>query len=194
MKWIRALWLKTRKWGALLAAVLMITGCGVKSQPTISAIPLSVTPTSATGGAYLATSTSAPTVTAALEITRAATELAPKPSPTIECENGLTFVSDLTVPDGTRIARGVEIDKRWQVKNSGSCNWGENYSLLLIAGPDLGGAVKQALIPARAGAEVMIRLLLTAPVIPGSYTSAWQAHDPAGEPFGDVIYLQIQVN
>jgi hypothetical protein len=115
-------------------------------------------------------------------------------SPTPDCSDGLEFVADLTVPDGTNIARGVEVDKRWQVKNTGSCNWNSRYSLVLVAGPELGLPLEQALYPARAGAEALIRLLLTSPVIPGLYISAWQAKDPSGEPFGDVIYVEFQVN
>jgi hypothetical protein len=29
--------------------------------------------------------------------------------------------------------------------------------------------------------------------VPGEYRSAWQAHSPDGQPFGDVIYVQITV-
>jgi len=120
--------------------------------------------------------------------------LPPKPSPTPDCSDGLEFISDLTVPDGTMIGRGAEVDKRWQVKNIGTCNWDERYKLVLVQGLELGLPVEQALFPARAGKEALIRMLLTAPVSPGIYTSAWQALNPQGEPFGDVIYIKFQVN
>lgn len=179
----------------LAAVVLMLTGCS-KTAPEPLSSPL--LPTLAPTSTMIKAPQLPPTMTRSLspapEISRFPTELPAKPSPTLACTDGLTFVSDLTVPDGTRIARGAEIDKRWQIRNSGTCNWNEGYSLVLIAGPDLGQPVKQALIPARAGAEAMIRLLLIAPVVPGSYTSAWQAYNPAGEPFGEVIYIQFQVN
>jgi hypothetical protein len=115
-------------------------------------------------------------------------------SPTLDCLDSLGFVADLTVPDGTQIARGVEVDKRWQVKNTGTCNWDSRYRLILVAGSELGLPREQALVPARAGAESVIRLLLISPVVPGLYTSAWQARNPVGELFGDVIYIEIQVN
>jgi hypothetical protein len=117
-----------------------------------------------------------------------------KPSPTPDCDDGLQYIADLTVPDGALIARGSSIDKRWQVKNTGTCNWDERYRLVLIAGVELGLPKDQSLAPARAGAEIVIRLLLTAPFTPGVYTSAWQAFDPLGNPFGDVIYIEFQVN
>jgi hypothetical protein len=122
------------------------------------------------------------------------TEDSLNPSPTPDCTDGLEFVADLTVPDGALIARGAQVDKRWQVKNSGSCNWDSRYRMVLIAGSELGLPKEQALYPARAGTEAVIRMLFDAPFSPGVYTSAWQAFDPTGEPFGQVIYVEFQVN
>jgi hypothetical protein len=185
--------LKSCFW-VMMAVGLALAGCVKRSEPTRLSVQSPLTPTGAATEVKLPEPTMTLPAATKAEISRAPTELPAKPSPTLDCTDGLNFISDLTVPDGTSIARGVEIDKRWQVKNSGTCNWDEGYSLVLIAGPDLGQGAKQALIPARAGAEAMIRLLLIAPVSPGSYTSAWQAHNPAGEPFGEVIYIQFQVN
>lgn len=58
----------------------------------------------------------------------------------------------------------------------------------------MGLPTEQALYPARAGSNLVIRMLLTAPEEPGIYRSAWQAVDPQGEAFGDIIYVEIQVN
>ncbi|NTW08687.1 MAG: hypothetical protein HGA28_03870, partial [Anaerolineaceae bacterium] len=49
------------------------------------------------------------------------------------------------------------------------------------------------LIPALAGSKATIQINLLAPTVPGDYRSAWQAHGLDGQPFGDVIYLQIRV-
>jgi hypothetical protein len=88
---------------------------------------------------------------------------------------------------------GLPVDKRWLVENSGSCNWGEQYRLRLIEGPDLGAEPEQALYPARTGTQSVIRILFTAPLEPGRYRSAWQAYSPLGEPFGELFYLEIVV-
>jgi len=117
----------------------------------------------------------------------------PRPTPTTVCTDGLTYLSDLTVPDGSMIQPGASIDKRWEVKNSGTCNWEAGYSLRLIAGSDLGAVPDQALIPARSETNLVIRLVFLAPLEPGNYRSAWQAHNPAGQPFGDPIYMEITV-
>lgn len=107
--------------------------------------------------------------------------------------DSLIYLADLTVQDGTVVAPGATMDKRWQVQNTGTCNWGEGYTLRLIAGPDLGAEPEQALYPARAGSEASLRLVFTAPGEPGPYRSVWQAHNPEGQPFGDPIYIDIIV-
>lgn len=109
------------------------------------------------------------------------------------CIDGLTYLEDITVPDGTVVSSNVPIDKRWRVKNSGTCNWNRNYRITLISGTDLGLPDQQALFPARSGNEAVVRMLLTAPKDPGTYRSAWQAIDPSGAPFGDPIYIEITV-
>jgi hypothetical protein len=116
-----------------------------------------------------------------------------KATPTQVCTNNLTFLSDVTIPDGTLIPASATLDKRWQVKNSGSCNWDQGYSLKLVSGDPLGVAPTQALFPARKGSQATLRIQFTAPKDPGIYRSAWQAAGPDGQAFGDTIFIQIEV-
>lgn len=116
-----------------------------------------------------------------------------RPTATQPCEDGLTFLADLTLPDGSEVAAGATMDKRWEVQNSGSCNWTDGYTLRLIAGIDLGANPQQALYPARSGTRTVIRLVFQAPIEPGSYRSAWQAYSPSGEAFGDAVFIDFIV-
>lgn len=122
-----------------------------------------------------------------------ATSPTPLPTATPTCLDNLTYLEDLTIPDGSQVQPGETLDKRWRVRNSGTCNWDESYSVRLISGPELGAGPMQALFPARSEAEAVIRITFTAPSEPGAYRSAWQAHTPDGVPFGDPIYLDIVV-
>jgi hypothetical protein len=88
---------------------------------------------------------------------------------------------------------GGEIPKRWEVENSGSCNWQENYRVRLIAGSEMSAQPEQALHPARSGTRAVIRIVFKAPPEPGAYRSAWQAFNPQGEPFGDPFFIEILV-
>ncbi len=124
----------------------------------------------------------------------ASTQPAPSlPTPTLDCEDGLWYVADLTIPDGTLVSPGDTIDKRWQVENSGSCNWNEGYRMRRISGEALGVPGELALYPARSGTRAVIQILFTAPAEPGTYRSAWQAYNPQGEAFGDPVFVEIIV-
>jgi hypothetical protein len=175
-----------------LLGVLLVSGCAAEPTGTPLA-PVVVTPVAPT-----ALSSPVATVPAVLAPTAsptpAALEELARPTTTPACGDSLKFLVDLTVPDGTIAARGAMIDKRWQVENNGSCNWDERYRLRIISGPDMGMPAEQALYPARSGATAVIRMLLLAPDMPGTYRSAWQAVGSTGETFGDIIYVEIKVN
>lgn len=112
---------------------------------------------------------------------------------TTSCIDILRYIEDITIPDGTEVIPGTTLDKRWRVENNGSCNWENGYTLNLVAGADMGAATVQALYPVRSGSQAILRILLTAPMETGNYRSAWQAHNAAGQPFGDPIYIEINV-
>ncbi|GAB4417845.1 MAG: hypothetical protein Kow002_04410 [Anaerolineales bacterium] len=109
------------------------------------------------------------------------------------CTDGLTFIADLTIPDGTVVQPGEVIQKQWLVKNSGTCNWDARYQLKLINGTAMGAQTEQALFPARAGTQATLSIEFTAPSEPGRYGNAWQAVGASGEPFGDFVSIQIVV-
>jgi len=115
------------------------------------------------------------------------------PTPQINCDDVLSFTDDITIPDGTILKPGEAFTKKWQVRNNGSCNWTDKYSLHLISGDPLGSPESQSLFPARTGSIAPISMDLTASQIPGNYRTYWQAYNPDGEPFGDPIYVDIVV-
>ncbi len=114
----------------------------------------------------------------------------PTTNPT-DCINNLTFINDLTILDNSSIAYGATIDKQWLVQNSGTCNWNADYRLRHVGGAALGAPEEIALYPARSGTQATIQITFTTPFTDGEYESAWQAFDPAGLAFGDLIYIRI---
>ena len=68
----------------------------------------------------------------------------------------MSFVSDVTIPDGSEVEANSTMDKRWEVENSGGCNWDERYRLRLISGDSLGAEEEQMLFPARSGTQVTL--------------------------------------
>jgi len=169
----------TKVWLALILA-LGLSGCGFHPQV--------VDPSSANDALFRPATqqpTRTPTFPAPIATNRA--------TPDIICVDKLTFINDQTIPDGTQVSPNSTLDKRWEVENSGNCNWDERYHLRLIGGPVMGANPVQPLFPARSGSRVIIRILMTAPDEAGNYHSAWQAYNPADEPFGDPIFIDILV-
>jgi hypothetical protein len=171
----------TKVWLALIIT-LGLSGCGLHPQ---------LADPSSANDAIFRPPTQQPTLTPTLAAPAAVTS--PRSTPLIACKDNLTFVNDQTIPDGTQVSPNSTLDKRWEVENSGTCNWDELYHIRLIGGPELGAAPVQSLFPARSGTRVIIRILMTAPAEPGSYHSAWQAYNPADEPFGDPFFIDIVV-
>ncbi len=166
---------------ALLVAVILLPAC---VRPSTRKEPVQPT-----AQPYIPVTLAAPTL---------APTSTPEPTPTLEandpdCIDNLSYVDDLTIQDGTTVAPGETLDKRWQVKNSGTCNWGEGYEIRFTGGAEMGAVSPQSLFPARSGADATIQIFFTAPNEPGEYRSAWSAYNPDGIPFGDPVYIYIVV-
>jgi len=116
-----------------------------------------------------------------------------RPSPTPDCSDILSFLDDVSIPDGTIVKPGEKLDKRWLVNNTGSCNWNSQYRIQLQTGPGMGVEAEQRLYPARSGTQVVMRFTLEAPAEAGTYRSSWQAVNPRGQLFGDPFYIDIVV-
>ena len=112
------------------------------------------------------------------------------PSP---CTDELTWLADLTFTDDTVVLPSQSMDKHWSIQNSGTCDWDARYRLRNINNETLGAAAEIPLFPARAGAQVTLRIIFIAPSAAGTYRSEWQAVSPDGEVFGDTVYIQIVV-
>jgi len=109
------------------------------------------------------------------------------------CIDNLTFIEDKNIPDGSIVEAGSIIEKEWEVKNSGTCNWGSGYTIRLIGGSSMNALSPQDLFPARNGTSLTITIKFTAPIEPGKYRSAWQAYNPSEIAFGDSFYVDIEV-
>jgi len=176
--------MKPLRW-FLLVVGAVLAGCTFAVQRQAAAGATFVPPAeSGAAVAVAATPTPLPTLPPAA---------AARPTAVADCTNNLVFVADETIPDNTIVQPGEVLDKRWRVKNAGTCNWDSRYRLRHTAGRAMGAPEEMALFPARAGTEVVIRIVFTAPTAHGDFFSTWQAVDPEGRPFGDPIYMQITV-
>ncbi len=169
----------------LTLAAASLASCASQPTPTLFVPPSGVPPAPS-----VAAPTGSPPATPTVTASPTATPVAVSPTP---CTNDLQFVQDVTVPDGTSVAPGEQVDKQWLVTNAGSCNWDFTYRLKLITGDAMGASTEQDLYPARAGTQATLRIVFTAPPTAGNYSTAWQAFAPDGTAFGQALTMQINV-
>lgn len=153
-----------------------------QSSPTPTLSLPTVTPLAATSTPVPATNTPLPTAT---KVTY--------------CD-WVTFVKDVTIPDGTKLAAGDTFTKTWRLQNRGTCTWTSDYLLVFSGGDQMGGTTAVRL-PGTVypGQSVDISVTLTAPDKRGRYVGYWMLRNPYGQVFGygdkadKAFYVDIRV-
>jgi hypothetical protein len=134
-----------------------------ESQPPASDTPEPVPPTAT------ATQTTVPTPTA--------TE--------IPCDRA-TFVSDVTVPDGSDYDPGESFVKTWRLRNTGSCTWTSSYDLVFYSGDQMGAPASVQLTSGTVppGSTVDASVQLKAPNNGGTYQGYFRLRSGSDVIFG----------
>lgn len=114
--------------------------------------------------------------------------------------NLATFEGDVTYPDDTVVPAGANFEKKWKLKNAGSCTWTSNYKVLFVSGDAMGGTGSTILTNGvvHPGNSVEISVNLKAPTDPGTYRGNFKLQAPDGSTFGidgagSVFYVRIIV-
>ena len=171
---------------AFILILLLISACG----PNITPAPFRPPTESHSQASLLPTSQFAAPLA---DVFPTPTFLPVIPTAVPPCTNDLSFLIDLTYPDGTVVLPGTTLDKQWLIQNTGTCNWDARYVFRFVGGDPLGAAEEIPLYPARAAARVTLRIQFIAPIFSGTYESKWQAVAPDGTFFGDAVYVLITV-
>jgi hypothetical protein len=193
--------MKTKTLLSALLGVVLLTSCGpgTSAEPTATpvdvgaiqteAVQTIIAPLTQTAAAYVPpTDTPAPTQTSAPSET-------PTPAGTATasiCDN-LAFVGDSTVPDYTQMTAGQAFVKTWKVKNTGSCSWKTNYTVILGWGTGMGGQTLSLSKEVAPNTEVEISVTLRAPTKSGTYYGYWRLQNNNGYRFGTALSVIIVV-
>ena len=111
---------------------------------------------------------------------------------TVPTVDELTFLADVTAPDGAAIAAGRAFTKTWRVRNSGTSRW--EGCLLEHAGDErLGGPDSVPLPPLAPDETGEVSVPLVAPTEPGRHRSTWKARNARGRLFAFALYADIHV-
>ena len=110
-----------------------------------------------------------------------------QPPPTIApsgCDRA-SFVTDVTVPDGTVFSPSAAFTKTWRLKNAGSCTWTTSYKLIYYSGEQM-SAPTTVNLPWNAAFDqtVDISVNMVAPATAGKYRGFWILSNASGQFFG----------
>ena len=185
----------TQSAGIVLTAAAQTAAARIEQAtpvpPTATLVPSSPTPD-------LTQTVGAQTMVAQLTqvaLTPSATSLAgTKPPAGLPTGDSATFTMRETIPDGTAFDPGATFTKSWRLMNTGINTWSTAYALVFVSGEQMSGPASVALtLEVPPGQVVDIPVKLTAPSTPGNYKGYWRMRSPAGQFFGDLIYVQIVV-
>jgi Ig-like domain-containing protein len=194
----------------LMVGALLLSACGATPAdltPTVTINPDEIrTQAVGTFAADLTlTAFAAPTNTPAATITPLATftagpttaaggtiGTAPVAGSTASCY-GMSFVSDVSIPDNTPMTPGQAFTKTWKVKNAGSCAWDAGFKFAFTGGEQMGGQTFTLPATVAAGAVYDISVPMTAPNKNGTLRGNWRMSTASGQFFGDEVYVQIVV-
>ena len=129
-------------------------------------------------------------------------EPSPQPVTPTGCLDGMKFIQDLNLPDFNMtsppiVQTGVPLKKGWRIQNIGTCIWDSNYTLVYVGSnpPNvaIGGnpvAIQGQVFP---GQLYDIYALIVTPQQPGRYQSLWNLRNPAGQYFGNQLWIGFDV-
>ena len=109
------------------------------------------------------------------------------------CFDGMAFVADIKIPDGSVMQPGQDFDKVWRIRNTGTCNWDTGYKLVFVQGSQMDGVPSPVTTTVKPSETLDILIDQTAPQEPGKYTGIWQMVNKNGMPFGERIWVKITV-
>ncbi len=108
----------------------------------------------------------------------------PTATNTPSCDQA-SFISDVTVADGTVIPAGTQFVKTWRLRNEGTCTWSPDYAVVFDKGDAMGAPAAQKLGESVSPGETIdISVSMRAPGTPGSYRGDWKLRNASGVLFG----------
>lgn len=193
----------------MMIGALLLSACGATPAdltPTLAVNPdeirtqavgtfssdLTATALAAPTNTPMPTSTVAPTIAAPATSTGGVVFGSPVAPATASCY-GLSFVSDVSIPDNTPVTAGQSFTKTWKVKNSGTCAWDAGFKFAFTGGDAMGGTTYTVPASVAGGAVTDISVAMTAPNKTGTIRGNWRMSTASGQFFGDEVYVQVVI-
>ena len=92
---------------------------------------------------------------------------------------------DVTMPDGTKMGFNERADKKWELTNTGTCPWEEDFQLIFVGGDPIvtieATYINQHVEP---GESAIVWVPIVTVEETGTFTSYWKMRTATGQVFG----------
>lgn len=105
----------------------------------------------------------------------------------------MTFVRDVTIGEGESVPPNTTFVKTWRIQNNGSSAWPSGVFLKYTSGDQLGPVNLVSVKPLDPGEYYDLSINMISPSKMGMYQGQWRMCNPAGQYFGDIIWVIICV-
>lgn len=170
---------------ATVAAINTSAAQTAVAQSLLLPTPIPPQPTNTPASTPTITSTAFPTATSSKKTTNYVT--------TSQCDDAV-FMADVTFADNTVIAPDTDFEKIWSLKNSGTCTWNEDYSLVFVSGSSMDGettSIDGTVLP---GETIQIPVAMVSPDEDGTYSGYWRMMNDENVQFGVTVFVLIKVS
>jgi len=105
-----------------------------------------------------------------------------------------TFISDVSIKDGTIFLPNARFTKTWKIENSGTTTWDTGYAIRYLEGASLSEETVISITkPVEPGVQIEISVPMQAPTQLGTAKAWWAMMNEKGQIFGDQFYVEIVV-
>jgi len=158
---------------ASLLMIFLLSACAGNATPVATVVPSTQTPAAQVFVTQVPASQLPPT-----QVSATAEPIVTNPA---GCTDSASFVEDVTVPDNTNFNHGDVIHKVWRVKNSGSCAWNSQYTLVFASGNQMDAPDSTPLSTTKPGDTLDIAIDMVAPAEDGTYRGDFEIQNPSGD-------------
>ena len=113
---------------------------------------------------------------------------------TEECEDDVELITENGLAEGATVAPGEEVTATWQIRNTGTCSWGDGYSWVFTGGEPVTIVSTSGVADVGPGESTEVVAVFVAPAEPGRYAAQWQLQSPSDlEPLGTPAFALFVV-
>ncbi len=98
-----------------------------------------------------------------------------------------------TIANGSTLRPGETFHKVWRIRNTGDTTWGPGYTFFNVGGERMNGPDSVAVPETKPQKIATLSVTLTASAVAGAHRGIWRLRDPAGNTFGSLFHVAIDV-